>query len=117
MLGDQISGEHKAIGTLLGRDFEFDAGAMLENFAAMLKIYCCGTRDPRAPLGGALAFLGPVGPTRMTASESIASASVRPFLAVRRSVDSGSDSDVGVPCHGPSSIVPCPSSIMPCLCS
>ena len=74
-------------------------------------------RDPRAPLGGALAFLGPVGPTRMTASESTASASVRPFLAVRRSVDSGSDSDVGVPCHGPSSIVPCPSFIMPCLCS
>jgi hypothetical protein len=41
MLGDQISGEHKAIGDLLGRDFEFDAGAMLGNFAAMLSIYCC----------------------------------------------------------------------------
>jgi hypothetical protein len=41
MLKHQISGEHKAIGTLLGRDFEFDAGAMLGNFAAMLSIYCC----------------------------------------------------------------------------
>jgi hypothetical protein len=41
MLGDQISGEHKAIGSISDAISNSIAGAMLGNFAAMLSIYCC----------------------------------------------------------------------------
>ena len=47
MLKDQISGEDKAIGTLLGRDFEFDAGAMLGNFSLRCSRFTAVEREEK----------------------------------------------------------------------